>query len=51
MQRSFSGAGTIAAYVGLVETLENTTMLRDATVNVVDFDDVHNVLEAGASIR
>jgi YD repeat-containing protein len=41
--------GTIAAYVGLVETLENATMLRDATVEVLDYDEYNNALEAKAS--
>jgi RHS repeat-associated protein len=50
MQGAVSGAGTITAYVGLVEALENATMLRDATVEVLDYDEYHNMLEAKASI-
>ncbi len=49
MQGAHSGEGTPAAYVRLVETLENATMLRDSTVDVIDFDEFHNVLEVKAS--
>jgi RHS repeat-associated protein len=49
MQGAHSGAATIEAYVSLVETLENATMLRDTVVDILDFDEFANVVEVKAS--
>ena len=49
MQGAFSGTGTIGAYVEMVESSENATLLRDSVVEVLDFDEFHNILELQTS--
>ncbi len=49
MQGTHADPSTLEAYVGLVDTLENATMLSDTSVEVLDVDEFRNVLEVKAS--
>jgi hypothetical protein len=49
MQGTFSGAGTLDAWVAGVETNENATLLRDSTVRIIDYDEFRNVLQVDMS--
>ena len=49
MQGTYAGAGSLESWVMGVAQNGNATMLRDATVKVLDYDEFHNVLEVDVS--
>ncbi len=49
MQGQLSGPATLEAYIKNVEAVNSATMLRDSTVNVLDWDEYRHVLDVAVT--